>query len=132
MTWLFALALVLGAAPTARRTVVTSTSVEIIEPLVFAPGSDRLPAGSDRMLGAIASTMDGNPSLRVVAIEAEVSPAEGRDAHARTALGLRRAAAVRARLIALGVAPARLVARAGTGPRAVIELVIVDRSGDAG
>jgi outer membrane protein OmpA-like peptidoglycan-associated protein len=131
VTTLVAIALVLATQapnpPPSRHVVVSSTTCEILQPLVFARGSAQLPPGSDKLLAAIASTLDGNPSLRLVAVEGDVATADARDLHARQSLGLRRANAVRARLIAMGVAPTRLVARVGTSHDPVIEFVVLAR-----
>lgn len=43
---------------------------------------------------------------------------------------MRRANLVRARLIALGVAPSRLIAQTANGTRPVIEFVILSRAGE--
>ena len=126
-SWLVVLGFVLSGL-SAGRTVVTSTSIEIYVPLQFAPGSDRLPAGADKTLAAMAATIDGNPSLLVIAVEAQVVPGDGDNTFARELLGLRRANAVRDRLVAMGVAPSRLVAETSDGSKPVIEFVILERA----
>ncbi|HTR52283.1 MAG TPA: OmpA family protein [Kofleriaceae bacterium] len=125
MSWLVILGFVLPSF--GPRTIVTSTSIEILAPLRFAPGSTRLPAGADKTLAAIAATLDANPSLLAIAVEAEVTPADG-DAFARELVGLRRANAVRDRLVALGVSPSRLVAEVAAGEHRAIEFVVLDRA----
>jgi outer membrane protein OmpA-like peptidoglycan-associated protein len=134
MTWLVAIALALAsgtqAAAPARHVVVTSTICGILPQIVFARGSAQLPTNSDETLAAIASTLDGNPSLRLVAIEGNVLAADAHDTRARETLALRRATAVRNRLIALGVAPARLIARAGTGHDPVIDFIVLARAAE--
>ena len=127
MTWLLALAFLAAGHPT-KRVVVTTTEIEVYDPIAFPLGSDRLPAGCDKALAAIATTLDGNPSLRVVAVQADVTPRDGGNARARNALGLRRAAVVRARLIALGVAPQRLTVQVTAGDKPVIEMVVIERA----
>ena len=130
MSWLVVLGFVV-LPPIGSRTIVTSTSIEIYVPLVFAPGSARLPDGADKTIAAIAATIDGNPSLLVLAVEAEVTPADG-DAFTRELVGLRRANAVRDRLVALGVSPSRLVAEVGAGEQRAIEFVVLQRADSRG
>lgn len=131
MTWVVAFALALAASspssPSKPHVVVTDTTCEILQPIAFERGSVQLRVGSDATLVAIAKTLDGNPSLRLIAVEAQVSPADAADLGARHSLAMRRAIAVRDRLIALGVAPTRLLARAGTGHDPVIEFVVLAR-----
>jgi outer membrane protein OmpA-like peptidoglycan-associated protein len=132
VTLLVAIAVVLASqtpspAPS-RHVVVTSTVCGVLPQIVFARGSAQLPPGSDKTLAAIASTLDGNPSLQLVAVEANASAAEARDLHARQSLRTRRANAVRARLIAMGVAPVRLIARAGTGHDPDIDFIVLARA----
>jgi outer membrane protein OmpA-like peptidoglycan-associated protein len=110
--------------------VVSDTHCDILQPIAFARGSAQLSAASEATLSAIAETLDGNPSLRLVAIEANVSVADAPDLHARHALALRRATAVRARLLAMGVAPARLLARVGTSHDPVIEFIVLARASE--
>jgi outer membrane protein OmpA-like peptidoglycan-associated protein len=130
MTWVVAIALTLASTatpPPRRHVVVTDTTCEILQPLAFARGSVELDVGSEATLAAIAKTLDANPSLRLVAVEADVSLADARELSARHSLAMRRAVAVRDRLIALGVAPARLLARAGTGRDPGIQFVVLAR-----
>jgi outer membrane protein OmpA-like peptidoglycan-associated protein len=128
MGWLVAFAIVLGGGGFGGRTIITSTSIEIYDPLVFAPGSDRLPLGADRTLAGIASTIDGNPSLVELAVEGQTVAADAPGSIARYLLGLRRANAVRARLIEMGVSPSRLVAEAGDGTQPAIAFIVLQRA----
>lgn len=59
------------------RTVVTSTSITILDDLRFKPGSAIIETQTLPILDAFASTMTGNPSLQLVAVRvfaADVAP----------------------------------------------------------
>jgi outer membrane protein OmpA-like peptidoglycan-associated protein len=59
------------------RTVVTSTSITILDDLKFKPGSAIIEKHTLPILDAFAQTMQGNPSLQLVAIRvfaADVAP----------------------------------------------------------
>ncbi|HEY1556392.1 MAG TPA: OmpA family protein [Kofleriaceae bacterium] len=128
MSWVLALAFVVGSGGGfGGRTIVTQSSIEVYDPVVFAPGSELLPAGADRTLAALASAIDGNPSLVQLAVEAQTTPADAPFPLARHVLGVRRADAVRTRLIALGVSPSRLVAETYDGTKATIAFVVLQR-----
>src|SRR5262249_20962605 len=85
--------------------VCTDTSIEILDVLCF-DSDDHLTRSSDPLIGAIADTLAGNVSIKKVEIGAFTAFGTA-DALASSE---RRATVVRARLIAAGIAPARLVA----------------------
>jgi len=93
--------------PERQRLVVTSTSVEILDPIQFLAGSPALDPRSARILDAIASTLLGNPSIRLVEVHAY-----GADALAQfqARVGADRAQTIVNELVARGVDRKRLVA----------------------
>jgi outer membrane protein OmpA-like peptidoglycan-associated protein len=102
--------------------VVTETHVEILDPIRFLSGSVTLDPRSTPILDAIASTLTGNPSIKLVAVHAY-----GADAltQFQARIGADRAQAIVDQLVARGVARTRLVAQgeatpppgAGPGPQ---------------
>lgn len=101
------------AAPASRdeprgRVVVTDTQTTILDVVEFEPGTATLRASSMPTLDAVAATLQGNPSIQLVEVQAHLRPMRCRANHA---LSQRRADAVVAYLVAAGVAPARLVAQ---------------------
>jgi hypothetical protein len=117
----------IGWADSPRR-VVTETSIEIYDPIRFVGTSPEIAPSSTRMLDAIAATLNGNPSIRVMAVRAFGVDAT-RD---QLVLGERRARAVVFELVRRGVAQARLRAQGavrpdrGTDPGP--ELIILERA----
>jgi hypothetical protein len=124
----------------------TDTSIEILDVMCF-DNDDLLTRSSDPLIGSIADSLAGNPSIKKVEIGDWVEFGT-RNAQA---VSERRAQLVRTRLIAAGLAPGRLVAagygaeteeeskkarrtallRAGactTGGR--VQLLVLERSGD--
>lgn len=103
------------AAPPARkqRLVVTETQVEILDPIRFLTGSASLDPRSTPILDAIASTLAGNPSIKLVAIHAYGSDAlvqfQGR-------IGAERAQVIVDQLVVRGVARTRLLAQGEAAP----------------
>ena len=119
MRWLFAasaLALVLGIgiatdvkdAPRGR-VVITETEIEILDTVRFL-GTDTIATRSLRTLDALARTLEGNPSIRLVEVQANSQA---------------RADACRTYLIGQGIAPERLATAVIAGD--VAEFLIVDR-----
>jgi outer membrane protein OmpA-like peptidoglycan-associated protein len=114
---LIAFALVLGSVallatrlPRAHgRVVVTETTTTILDVISFAPGTAALRPSSRATLDAVAATLDGNPSIELVEVQAHMR-GDG-DAAAELELSQRRADAVVAYLVDAGVAPARLIAQ---------------------
>ncbi|MEO8698526.1 MAG: protein kinase [Kofleriaceae bacterium] len=91
----------------ARRVTCTDASIEIVDPLCF-DGASPTPR-STALIDAVVSTLDGNPALEVLDIVVHV-PHGTPDAEA---LARRRADTVRARMLAAGIAPGRLLAHGG-------------------
>ncbi|HUS28182.1 MAG TPA: protein kinase [Kofleriaceae bacterium] len=83
-------------------TICTNPSIEILDAICFT--GDKLHPGSTRLLEAIAASLSASPTWKRVEVQAYA------DSDSAT-LAQRRAEIVRARLIALGVASERLVAR---------------------
>ena len=98
-----------------RGKVVTDTHVEILDPIKFLPGSATLDPTSTRIIDAIASTLTGNPSIKLVAVQAF-----GADALTKfqAQLGADRAQVIVDALIARGVERKRLVAEGDAQPPA--------------
>jgi outer membrane protein OmpA-like peptidoglycan-associated protein len=92
---------------------VTDTQVEILEPIRFLTGSASLDLRSTPILDAIASTLAGNPSIKLVAVHAYGIDAlvqfQGR-------IGAARAQVVVEELVLRGVARTRLVAQGEAAP----------------
>ena len=103
--------------------VVTDTKIEILEPIRFVGKTATIAATSTPMLDSIASTLKGNPSIRVMEVIAYGSDV----ATDQIVLGTKRAKAVVDALVRRGVAAKRLrysgEARSDTrdqGPRLLI------------
>ena len=106
-----AVVFVLQPAP-GRRVVVTDTEIEILDRVRFL-GKDTIATRSLRTLDAMAQTLIGNPSIRLVEIQANTEA---------------RAAACVAYLIGQGVEPNRLVT--GVIERSDAAFVILERAED--
>jgi len=100
----------LGEGCPPHRTVVTTTSISILDRISFVRTSDKLSRRSTEIMDAIAATLVGNPSILLVEVHAYGDDAPPSD---RQASGERRARAIVAGLVKRGVQPSRLVA-AGT------------------
>jgi hypothetical protein len=87
------------------RVIYCEEEKEILDMICFT--KEAIAPTSEPIIKAVAATLTGNPSIRVIEIRAYTS---GPDAQVRTQ---RRAELVRDRLVALGVAPSRLRARGG-------------------
>ena len=89
-----------------RRVVVTTTDIEILEPIAFAGNTAEMTPGSHRMAQAVARSLIGNPSILMLEVRGHsdslLHPADRAD------LARQRAEVVAAYLIAQGVDPARL------------------------
>ena len=85
--------------PDRGRVILTSASVEIIDRIYFGVGSTTPGAQAVPLLDAIASTLIGNPDIRMVEIAGHASTGEDDP----WGLSARRAAAVRAALAERGV-----------------------------
>lgn len=90
--------------PDRGRVVVRDSSFVILEHVVFAANSETLTPASEDVIAAVAAAMVGNPNIALVEIGGHTSSDEGDG----WALSARRATAVRAALIAHGVAASRL------------------------
>lgn len=93
--------------PSPKRLVVTDTDVEILDPIEFLSGSSALHPKSARILDAIAATLLGNPSIKLVEVRAYGSDAL---TQFRAQVAAERAQAIVDQLIARGVDRRRLVA----------------------
>jgi len=89
------------------RTIVTSTTITILEDVKFAEDSAVVPPSAAGLLDAVAETLKGNPDLLKVEVQGH---ADGDEADPLP-LSQARAEAVRALLLARGIAPGRLVAK---------------------
>ena len=89
-----------------RRVVVTSTDIEILEPITFVDNTAEPTPESARMIAAVARTLLGNPSI----VELEVRGHSDSLLHPeeRAELARARAEAVAAQIISQGVDPARV------------------------
>jgi outer membrane protein OmpA-like peptidoglycan-associated protein len=90
--------------PDRGRVVVGSTSIEVLDQIYFARGTDTIRAESRPILDAVAATLRGNPDLTKIEIGGHAS----RDEDEGWVLAARRAAAIRAALVQRGVEPHRL------------------------
>lgn len=121
--------------PDTGRVIVTESVLAILDKIHFAPGSDRPTDLSQPVLDAVAATLRGTPDITLLEIQGHADGGE-RDAWA---LGERRAAEVRARLLAAGVTTALTTRSYGPSSpiseRAAdnrrVEFVILRRDADA-
>jgi outer membrane protein OmpA-like peptidoglycan-associated protein len=124
-----------GAAPAAeqpdpRRTVVTDTVVEILDPIQFDDAGALLPQ-STQNLDAIAETLQGNPDIRRIEVQGRLPPDESH-AGEREVRALERAEIVVAYLVEKQVDAARLVAKGYADPvvdpeASHVTLIILER-----
>ena len=133
-----AIAVLVEPAPRGRI-VVTETETEILDVVEFAPGTAMLRSKSLAVLDAVASTLEGNPSIELVEVQSHTSGVG--DESANLTLTEHRAAAVMAYLVDQGIDPARLTAQgygdtqpldhAGSWKNERIGFVIVRRTSDS-
>lgn len=95
--------------------IVTDTSVVVLDPIKFMPGSPTIEPTSIPMLDAVARTLAGNPSIKLVAVQA--FGADG-VAALQARLGATRAQAIVDELVARGVERKRLLAEGDAQPPA--------------
>lgn len=113
--------LIAADAPQPRgRVVVTETETTILDVVEFAPGTATLRATSSATLDAVADTLQGNPSIELVEVQAHVR--SDRDA-AALELSQQRAEVVVAYLVHRGVAASRLTAQ-GYGATQPLDLAV--------
>ena len=103
------LLLALLAAPVSARgrVVVVDTTVEILDSIRFVGTTAQMTPQAQKMLDAVAATMDGNPSLKkieVVGFGNDLAKPIGD----KLGLGSRRAKAIVDELVRRGVSPLRL------------------------
>jgi outer membrane protein OmpA-like peptidoglycan-associated protein len=117
-----------GASQNKPKTIVSEASIEILDPVSFVGDAELAPA-SHKLLDAVAATLDGNPSLKL--IEVEVHVADGDDA-TRQHRADQRAQVIIDYLIGKGVAAARLRAKGAAAspedPKSSVNLVDIERS----
>jgi outer membrane protein OmpA-like peptidoglycan-associated protein len=94
--------------PDHGRVIVTSSSLQVLDQIHFAKGSDAIAPESGPILDAIAAALKGNPDITKLEIAGHAGP----DENDAWSLSARRAGAIRGALIARGIAAARLVTRA--------------------
>jgi OOP family OmpA-OmpF porin len=128
-----ALALALGATSALAlsdghnhgRVVVTDTETTILDVVEFAPGTALLRPTSFPILGAVADTLRGNPSITLLEVQSHTS---GRGDHAANlTLTDQRANLIMNYLIAHGIEPARLTAQ-GYGDSEPIDVAAPDKN----
>jgi outer membrane protein OmpA-like peptidoglycan-associated protein len=93
--------------PSTGRTVVTETSIEILEGISFVGNTAQVAPEATRILDAIAESLAGNSNILLVEVRGHSDWAE-RDRVRRAELSIERAEAVIAELVHRGIAPARL------------------------
>ena len=102
--------------------IVTDTRVEILDPIGFVGSTAQIADSSTPTLDALANTLNGNPSILVVEVDAYAASRDIAQARADTVV---------AALVARGIAPGRLLATGGVDTSAqppAPELVIVKRA----
>lgn len=125
--------------PDRGRVIVTETSIEILDKLYFRRGSADLQAASLPIVDAMATTLQGNPSIRAVELQGHTSDDETSawDLSGRRALAVRSALesrGVQTRLVARPFGPTQPV-RTGTTEEARahnrrVEFLILERASD--
>jgi outer membrane protein OmpA-like peptidoglycan-associated protein len=102
------------------KVTVADTNLEVLDPSIsFIGDTAEIAASSDKLLDAIAATLSGDPSIKLVDIVVH-----GPD----KALSAQRAKAVMDQIVARKVAPERLRSSAGDEPTEYVAFVIVDRA----
>ena len=91
------------------KVVVTETTTEILDPVSFRPGTAELESRSLPILDAVASTLQGNPSILEVEVQSHTD--ERGDDDVNLKLSEQRAQVVMKYLVDKGVAQARLTAQ---------------------
>ena len=102
------------AEPKKKVQITTETHVEILDPIKFASASPTIEPTSIPILEAIANTLTGNPSIKLVEVIAYGSDAVP---SLRESVAIARAQAVVGELIARGVDSRRLRASGEATPR---------------
>jgi outer membrane protein OmpA-like peptidoglycan-associated protein len=104
-----------GSAEARHRVVVVDTSIEILDSIRFVGTTANMTVSSSKMLDAVASTLDGNPSITKMEVIGYGSDARTNPL-GQLGLGERRAKAIVNALILRGVDPSRLVASGALHP----------------
>jgi len=91
------------------KVVVTDTETEIVDVVSFKPGTAELEPRSLPILDEVVSTLQGNPSILLIEVQAHTD--ERGDDAANLELSKQRAQAVMKYLVDQGVAAARLTAQ---------------------
>jgi outer membrane protein OmpA-like peptidoglycan-associated protein len=121
--------------PDRGRVVVSSSEMRVLEAILFPQGVDELPPAALPIVDAIAATLAGAPDITRVEVGGHAGPDEADP----WGLSSRRAAAVRAALIARGVDSSRLAIVPYGGTRSIggkperdrrVEFLITGRAGD--
>jgi outer membrane protein OmpA-like peptidoglycan-associated protein len=94
--------------PDRGRVIVTDSAIEILDMVYFQKGSDSVKRESLPIVDAIAATLLGNPTIKLIEIQGHADAAEA-DGYGISA---RRAAAIQAVLMAKGVPASRLTVQA--------------------
>lgn len=125
--------------PPRERRVITESSIEIYETIRFVGNTAEIAAGSFEMLDAVATTLRGNPSIKLLEVRGH-SDWEEPDRVKRAELSVQRAENVIAALVSRGVEPWRLVPYGASDSELLsttdaainrrIELVILERTSD--
>jgi len=127
-SWIVAFGMAIACSSSPKQserpghTVVSTTSIDILDPVSFVGDTAEIAPSSTKILDSTASTLDGNPSIRIVNVVVH-----GAD----KALSLQRANAIRDQLISRHIAPERLRAAAGDDGAVRTDFEIVQRDGDS-
>ena len=93
--------------PRTGRTVITDTSMEILDPIAFVGNTAELTPGSSKILDSLAEILSGHTNILLVEVRGH-SDWEEPDRQKRAELSIQRAETVVAALVSRGVDPARL------------------------
>ena len=104
-----------------ERTVITTTKIEILDKISFTEGAT-LAETSNPILKAIATTLDGNPEIQLLGVQAHAPDLD---------LAKRRTQAIMDALIERGVAGLRLESQPIASDRDVVEFIVLRRAPDA-
>jgi outer membrane protein OmpA-like peptidoglycan-associated protein len=94
---------------------ITSSEIKIIQHVFFDKGSDVIQPGSKPITDEVARVLKENPRIQLIEIEGHAST----DEQAASDLSMRRASAVRAAIVRLGVDGSRLIVRSYSAGRPI-------------